>query len=111
MMSQTPAPAAPALQPLDALLCGNHRQPVSVPLDATPRLRGLDLWAYLDPPERAMHVCGKRGACAVLILTAEAGGCRDAVAISLTDWRLVVDPAAPAALGIVVQDHAGRASR
>lgn len=104
MMSQPSAPEAPALQPLDALACGNARKPVSVPLDAIPRLRGLDLWAYLDSPERAMHVCGKKF-CGVMILTAEAAGCRDAVAVSLADWRLAVDPAAPAVLGIVVQDE------
>ncbi len=104
-MSEPSAPAAPALQPLDALLCGNARKPVSVPLSVIPRLRGLDLWAYLEAPERALHICGQGDSCKILLLTAEAGGCRDAVAIGLIDWRLAVDPGAPAFLGIVVQDE------
>lgn len=112
MMSEPSAPAAPALQPLDALLCGNDRQHVPIPVDVVYRLRGLNLWDYLDTPERAMHVCGKRGqepVCFVL-LRDEGGG---KVAISVTDWRLAADPAAPAALGIVVQDetHLRRAHR
>ena len=111
-MSEPSAPEAPALQPLDALLCGNDRQHVPIPVDVVYRLRGLDLWDYLDTPERALHVCGTRGGekiCFVLLRDANGGK----VAISLTDWRLAVDPAAPALLGIVLQDesHARRAHR
>lgn len=109
MMSESSAPEAPALQqPQAALLCENRRRLALVTPQVAARLRGLDLWAYLDAPVRAYHACAKKpgDACSVLIFTHRECGCPDdGVAVGLTDWRLAVDPAAPALLGIVVQDE------
>lgn len=108
MMSAPSAPEAPALQSPDALLCANHQRMAPIPPRVAQWLRGLNLWPYLEAPSRAYHYCGQvKGEPCSVVLAADGECLRRALAtrIGLIDYRLAVDPAAPAVLGIVVQDE------